>query len=94
MKIPDWAAKRVQSALSGNAAVGFFKLFMGRCTFFAIAFSVVGCYGWLVKARDLTSFAMFAGAIQGLLLAHSYKEDVAAKNQNNTTIVNDITVQK
>jgi hypothetical protein len=93
MKIPDWAAKKLQSALQGNAAVAFFRLFMGRCTFFAIAFSAVGCYGWLVKGRDLTSFAMFAGAIQGLLLAHSYKEDVAAQKQTQTQTV-DINIQK
>jgi hypothetical protein len=76
MKIPEWAAKAIQRVLSGHVAVSFFRIWMGRCTFFATAFSVVGCYGWLVLGRDLTSFAVFAGAIQALLLAHSYKEDV------------------
>jgi len=93
MKIPDWAGQKFQAATRGNYAAKFFGLFMGRCTFFASVFSVVGLYGWLVLNRDLTSFALFAGAIQALLLAHSYKQDVATQNQQ-TTVVNDITVQK
>jgi hypothetical protein len=95
MKIPDRAAKAFQSAISGNYAAAFFRLWMGRCTFFAIAFSVVGLYGWLVLARDLTSFALFAGSIQALLLAHSYKEDVAAQNQAQVQQqVVDVNIQK
>jgi hypothetical protein len=82
-----------QKAISGGAVQKFFGFWNGRCTFFACAFSVVGCYGWLVMGRDMTSFALFAGAIQALLVAHSYKEDVAQQNQSqNTTVVNNITV--
>jgi hypothetical protein len=94
MQIPDKAAKAFQSAISGNYAAAFFRLWMGRCTFFAIAFSVVGLYGWLVLNRDLTSFALFAGAIQALLLAHSYKEDVAQQQQQNQQQVVEVNVQK
>jgi hypothetical protein len=97
VKIPDKISKAFQSAVSGNYAAAFFRLWMGRCTFFAIAFSVVGMYGWLHLNRDLTSFSLFAGAIQALLLAHSYKEDIAEQNQaqqQQTTVVNDITIQK
>ena len=93
MKIPDKAAKVFQTAIDGGYAAKFFGLWMGRCTFFATAFSIAGIYGWLHLNRDLTSFALFAGAIQALLLAHSYKQDVQTQNQN-TTVVNDITVQK
>ena len=94
MKIPDKAVKIFQSAISGHVASGFFGLWQGRCTFFAIAFSVVGCYGWL-KGRDLTSFAVFAGAIQGLLLAHSAKEDWNAQKQaQQQTQTVDINIQK
>lgn len=93
MRIPDKAAKLFQSAVNGNIASKFFGLFMGRCTFAAIAFSAVGLYGWLVLNRDLTSFALFAGAMQSLLLAHSYKQDLAQQNQQ-TTVVNDINIQK
>jgi hypothetical protein len=65
----------------GKAASAFFGIFQGRCTFFAIAFSVIGCYGWLILGRDLTSFAMFTTAIYGLLVAHSWKEDIAEQRQ-------------
>jgi hypothetical protein len=91
MKIPDKVSKVFQTAINGGFAAKVFGLFMGRCTFFATVFSIVGVYGWLRLNRDLTSFALFAGAIQALLLAHSYKEDVQAQN---TTVVNDITIQK
>jgi hypothetical protein len=71
-EIKSWAIKNVTT---GEAASGFFGAFQGRCTFFAIAFSIVGCYGWLVVGRDLTSFALFAGAIQALLVVRSAAQD-------------------
>jgi cell division protein FtsL len=68
---------------------------MGRCTFFALVFSAVGLYGWLHLNRDLTSFALFAGAIQALLLAHSYKQDVANQQQiQNQQQTIDVNIQK
>lgn len=94
MKIPDKAIKLAQSAINGDVASKFFGLWMGRCTFFAIVFSVVGLYGWLHLNRDLTSFALFAGAMQALLLAHSYKQDLAEGQKQETTVVNNIEVQK
>jgi hypothetical protein len=94
VKIPDKAAKAFQSAISGNYAAAFFRLWMGRCTFFAIAFSAVGLYGWLILGRDLTSFALFAGAIQALLLAHSYKQDIAQQQAQQQTQVVDVNIQK
>jgi hypothetical protein len=94
-----WAAnKRVQDiaqrAFAGGAVSKFFGFWNGRCTFFAIAFSVVGLYGWLVLNRDLTSFALFAGAMQSLLIAHSAKEDYfqGQQQQQSTQVVNNITV--
>jgi hypothetical protein len=65
----------------GKAASAFFGVFQGRCTFFAIAFSVIGCYGWIVLGRDLTSFALFAGAIQSLLVVHSWKSDIMEQRE-------------
>ena len=65
---------------SGGVASAFFNVFQGRCTFAAICFSVVGIYGWL-QGRDLTSFALFVTAVQGLLVLHSWKEDVAEQYQ-------------
>jgi hypothetical protein len=70
----------VQSLTSGNAATAFFGIFQGRCTLAAICFSVVGVYGWL-HGKDLTSFAAFVTVVQGLLVVHSWKEDVAEQRQ-------------
>lgn len=81
MRIPEKAQKVFQTAVNGKYADAFFGLWKGRCTFFAIVFSIVGLYGWLVLSRDLTSFALFAGAIQALLLAHSAKEDWNSQQQ-------------
>jgi hypothetical protein len=97
MTVPSWAAnKRVQdiarSALNGGAISQFFNFFMGRCTFFAIVFSIIGIYGWLKLGRDLTSYSLFVTAIQGLLVLHSWKQDIAEQNsiqnQNTTVVVN------
>jgi len=75
--------------MNGGAASKFFSIFMGRCTFFAIIFSIVGLYGWLVLARDLTSYALFVTAIQGLLVLHSWKSDIMELKQvqQNVTVV-------
>jgi hypothetical protein len=88
----DWRSKAnqaFQTATTGGVASRFFGLWQGRCTFFACVFSVVGLYGWLVLNRDLTSFALFAGSIQALLIAHSWKQDVAEQNEirNQQTVV-------
>lgn len=65
-----------QSLAAGNVASTFFNMFQGRCTFAAICFSTAGIYGWL-HGKDLTSFALFVTAVQGLLVLHSWKEDVS-----------------
>ncbi len=82
------AKELVWKAMQGGVVSQFFGFFMGRCTFFAICFSIAGVYGWLILGRDLTSFALFVTAVQGLLVLHSYKEDVAELKQvQNTTVV-------
>jgi hypothetical protein len=75
----DWKSF-ANKLLNGAAISTLFNIFKGRCTFFAILFSIIGCYGWLVLGRDLTSFALFAGAIQSLLVIHSAKEDWFARS--------------
>jgi hypothetical protein len=67
--------KWVQDLVTGTASSTFFNIFQGRCTFAAICFSTAGVYGWL-HGKDLTSFALFVTAVQGLLVAHSLKEDI------------------
>jgi uncharacterized membrane protein YedE/YeeE len=80
MMFRDTAKAVVQRVVTGGAASTFFNIFQGRCTFAAICFSTAGVYGWL-HGRDLTSFAMFVTAVQGLLVLHSWKEDVAEQQQ-------------
>lgn len=60
---------------NGGIVSSFFNFFMGRCTFAAIVFSIIGVYGWL-HGKDLTSYAIFVGAIQSLLVLHSWKSDL------------------
>ena len=76
MKIPDKAIKVFQTVTQSGAISPLFNMFQGRCTFFAICFTIVGIAGWL-KGKDLTSYSLFVTAIQGLLVLHSWKEDVA-----------------
>jgi hypothetical protein len=90
MKIPVRAAQVFQAVTKAGAISPIFNMFQGRCTFFAIAFSVVGIVGWL-KGRDLTSYALFVTAIQGLLVLHSWKEDIAEQNDiksQQTVVIN------
>lgn len=70
----------VERAISGGAISKFFNFFMGRCTFAAIIFSIIGVIGWL-KGRDLTSYALFVTAIQGLLVLHSWKSDISDQRE-------------
>lgn len=79
-RVTDKWKARIQTLTTGGVASTFFNIFEGRCTFAAICFSVAGVYGWL-NGRDLTSFALFVTAVQGLLVLHSWKEDVAEQKQ-------------
>ena len=69
-----------QALTTGGTVSTFFNIFQGRCTFAAICFSIVGMYGWL-HGKDLTSFALFVTAVQGLLVLHSWKEDLMEQKQ-------------
>ena len=52
----------------------FFSFFQGRATAFAVIFTVCGLVGFF-KHYDLTSYAMFVGAIFAGVVGHSLKED-------------------
>ena len=80
MSVETKIRSAAQTFLSGGSASAFFDIFQGRCTFAALCFSIAGVYGWL-HGRDLTSFALFVTAVQGLLVLHSWKEDVAEQYQ-------------
>ena len=64
-RVTDKWKARIQTLTTGGVASTFFNIFEGRCTFAAICFSVAGVYG----------------AVQGLLVLHSWKEDVAEQKQ-------------
>ena len=70
----------VNAFITGRVAASIFSIFNGRCTLAAICFSVVGVWGWL-HGKDLTSYSVFVGTIQALLVAHSWKEDIAEQRQ-------------
>ena len=80
MQLSPKVQAKLQDAMTGGIVSRFFNFFMGRCTFAAIIFSIVGIIGW-VKGRDLTSYALFVTAIQGLLVLHSWKSDIAEQKQ-------------
>lgn len=96
MQLPPRFAAVAQRAMRGGAVQKFFGFWNGRTTFFAIVFSVAGVYGWLHLNRDLTSFALFAGAIQALLTVKSglqdYHDRQTQQQQQSTQVVNDITI--
>lgn len=75
MSLAIKAVKLAQQFTTGNVASTFFNVFQGRCTFAAICFSTTGVYGWL-HGKDLTSYALFVTAVQGLLVLHSWKSDI------------------
>ena len=74
MKIPS-ILKKVEGDLQQSGAVAaFFNFFQGRATAFAILFSAVGIRLAFMGKLD-SNYALFVTAIQGLIFAHSCKED-------------------
>jgi hypothetical protein len=79
-----------KSSLQYGPIAALFTVFQGRCTFFAIVFTVAGIWGF-VHHYDLTSYALFVGAIFTGLVAHSTKEDwmsikQSQQQQQNVTV--------
>ena len=83
-----------QAVLNGAIASTIFNLCLGRFTFFAVIFSIVGIYGWLHLGRDLSSYALFVGAIQSLVAVHSMHEDYRdyKNNQLQQTVINNTAI--
>lgn len=64
-----------KAAYQGLGVVAsFFSFMQGRATTFAVVFTVCGLIGFF-KHYDLTSYAMFVGAIFTGVVGHSLKED-------------------
>jgi len=67
--------KRVEESVQQSGVVAsLFNFFQGRATAFAILFSIVGIRLAFMGKLD-ANFALFVTAIQGLIFAHSCKED-------------------
>ena len=75
MKIPPILTSIVGEVKQSGIVASVFNFFQGRATFFAIVFSGVGI--WLAVYGKLdANYSMFVGAIQSMVLAHSWKEDI------------------
>jgi hypothetical protein len=57
-----------------GVVASFFTFWQGRSTAFAVVFTICGLIGFF-KHYDLTSYAMFVGAIFTGVVGHSLKED-------------------
>jgi uncharacterized membrane protein (UPF0136 family) len=87
----------IGAAVSAYQGLGltasFFSFFQGRATCFAILFTICGLIGFF-KKYDLTSYALFVGAIQTMVIGHSIKEDyfeMRRSAQATTNAVHDVT---
>jgi hypothetical protein len=80
-------------AIKSYGLVGsLFGVLQGRSTAFALAFAICGI--WLAFLGKLTAeYVALIGAIQSLIVIHSYKEDLANQAQaQQQQVVNNITV--
>jgi hypothetical protein len=77
---------------SSGITASFFNFFQGRATTFAIVFTVVGII-LAFRGKLDGNYSLFVAAVQGLVFAHSCKEDwMSRQRQTTTTVVNDINV--
>lgn len=72
-------AKAVKADIQNTGVIGkIFQFFQGRFTFFAIVFTVLGT--WLEFHGKLeANYVALMTLVQGLVLAHSIKEDYHAR---------------
>lgn len=82
---------------TSGIVAAFFNFFQGRATAFAIAFTICGIV-LAFRGKLDANYALFVTAIQGLVFAHSCKEDwhqqkmaQAQQTVNNITVTNDST---
>ena len=74
MKIPKMVVTLETNITQSGITAAFFNFFQGRATTFAIVFAIVGI--WLACHGKLdANYSLFVTAIQGLIFAHSCKED-------------------
>ena len=64
----------ISSIQQSGVVASFFNFFQGRATAFAIVFAAVGIRLAFTGKLD-ANYALFVTAVQGLIFAHSCKED-------------------
>lgn len=74
MKIPNILVRAENNLQKSGLVASLFNFFQGRATAFAILFSAVGIRLAFMGKLD-ANYALFVTAIQGLIFAHSCKED-------------------
>jgi hypothetical protein len=87
-----WKEKAAQ-ALHNTAFTPVYVFFGGLSEFWAIVFGTA-CIVLAFRGKLDGNFALAVTAIQGLLCAHDALDDMHARQNQNTTIVNDINIQK
>ena len=66
---------KVKADLQTGVVGAIFNFFCGRATTFAIIFTAAGL-ALAFEGKLTAEFVAFVGAIQALIFAHSFKEDV------------------
>src|SRR5271157_3465916 len=74
MRMPNFVAKVKIDVENSGVIASFFNFFQGRATTFAIVFAIVGIV-LAFRGKLDANYALFVTAIQGLIFAHSCKED-------------------
>ena len=75
MKVPAFVVSRFEQFQNLGLMATFFNFFQGRATAFAILFAGVGIRLAFMGKLD-SNYALFVTAIQSLVVAHSWKEDI------------------
>ena len=64
----------ISEVKASGFVAAFFNFFQGRATFFAIVFTVCGIV-LAFRGKLDANYSLFVTAVQGLIFAHSCKED-------------------
>jgi hypothetical protein len=87
-----WKDKASQIIHAG-AFTPVYVFFGGLSEFWAVVFGA-SCIVLAFRGKLDGNFALAVTAIQGLLCAHDALDDMHTRQNQNTTIVNDINIQK
>jgi hypothetical protein len=88
----SWKDKATQ-VLHSSSLSGLYRFAGGLSEFWAVVFGTA-CIVLAFRGKLDGNFALAVTAIQGLLCAHDALDDMHTRQSQNTTVVNDITIQK